>query len=51
MKVKKLESFQNKRGLMGCKWSNLKALGTKNPLSHPLLGLEEFPFLIIGPLG
>ena len=51
MKVKKLENFQNKRGLMGCKWSSLNAPGTENPLSHSLLGLEEFPFPIIGPLG
>ena len=35
---------------MGCKWSSLNAQGTENPLSHPLLGLEEFPFPIIGPL-
>ena len=51
MKVKKLENFQNKKGLMGCKWSSLNAPGTENPLSHPLLGLGEFPFPIIGPLG
>ena len=51
MNVKKMENFQNKRGLKGCKWSSLKAPGTENPLSHPLLGLEEFPFPIIGPLG
>ena len=51
MKVKMMENLQNKRGLMGCKWSSLKAPGTENPLSHPLLGLEEFPFLVIGPLG
>ena len=49
--VKKLKIFQNKRGLMGCKWSSLNAPGTENPLSHPLLGLEEFHFPIIGPLG
>ena len=46
MKVKKLEIFQNKRGLKGCKWSSLNAPGTENPLSHSLLGLEEYPFPI-----
>ena len=51
MKVKKLEIFCNKRGLEGYKWSSLNVPGTENPLSHPLLGLEEFPFPIIGPLG
>ena len=51
IEVKKLENFQNKRGLMGCKWSSLNVQGTENPLSHPLLGLDEFPFPIISPLG
>ena len=51
MKVKKMKNFQNKRGLKGCRWSSLNAPGTENPLSHPLLELEEFPFPIIGPLG
>ena len=51
MKVKKLENFQDKRGLMGCKWSSLNVPSTENPLSHPVLGLEDFPFPIIGPLG
>ena len=51
MKVKKLEIFCNKRGLKGCKWSSLNVPGTENPLSHPLFGLDEFPFPIIGPLG
>ena len=41
MKVKKMENFQNKRGLKGCKWSSLNVPGTENPLSHPLL---EFSF-------
>ena len=27
------------------------APGTEKPLSHPILGLEDFPFPIIGPLG
>ena len=48
---KKMENFQNKRGLKGCKWSSLNAPGTENHLSHPILQLGEFPFLIIGPLG
>ena len=51
IKVKKLENFQNKIGLKGCEWPSLNAPGTENPLSHPFLGLEEFPFPIIGPLG
>ena len=46
MKVKKLEIFQNKRGLKGCKWSSLNAPGTENTQSHSLLGLEEYPFPI-----
>ena len=37
MKVKKLEIFQNKIGLKGCKWSSLKATGTETPLPHPFL--------------
>ena len=40
MKVKKMENFQNKSGLMGCIWSSLNAQGTGNPLSHPVLELE-----------
>ena len=51
MKVKKMETSLNKRGLKGYKLSSLSAPGTENPLCHPLLGLEEFPFPIIGPLG
>ena len=51
MKVKRMEIFQNKRGLKGCKWSSLNAPGTENPLSHSILELGEFPFLIIGTLG
>ena len=51
MKVKMMENFRNKRGLMGCKRSSLNAQGTENPLSHSFLGLEEFPFPIIDPLG
>ena len=51
MKVKKMETFQDKNGLMGCKWSSLNAPSTENPLSHSLLELGDFPFPIIGPLG
>ena len=51
MKVKMLENFQNKRGLKGCIQPILNVPGTEDPLSHPHLWLDEFPFLIIGPLG
>ena len=51
MKVKKMEKFQSKSGLMGCKWSSLNATGTGNPLSHPVLELRNCPFPNIGPLG
>ena len=51
MKVKKMENFWNKRGLKGCRWSSLNAPGTEHPLSHPLLGLEEFPFPHYWPSG
>ena len=51
MKVKKFEKFKHKLGLGGCIWSSLMAQGIKTHLSHPILELEEFPFLIIGPLG
>ena len=44
MKVKKLEKFQNKMGLKGCKWSSLNAPGTQTPLSHLYWKLQEFPF-------
>ena len=51
MKVEKMENFQNKRCLMGCKWSGLNAPGTETPLCHPILRLDEFPFPIIGLWG
>ena len=35
MKVKKIEIFQNKRGLIGCKWSSLNIFFS---------GLNDFPF-------
>ena len=44
MKVKKLENFRNKIGLMGCKWSNLNAPNTEIPVSHPFLGHSLFPY-------
>ena len=47
MKVKKLKMFQNKMGLMGCKWFGLNAPGTKVLLSHSILKLDEFPFFIL----
>ena len=50
MKVKKLENFQNKIGLKGCKWSSLKPPGTETPLSHAYWELGEFPFPMISPL-
>ena len=50
MKVKKLKFYGNKSGSKGCKWSSLNAPGTENPLSHPLLGLEDFPFPYISPI-
>ena len=43
-KVKKLENFQNKMGLKGCRWSSLNAPGTETPQSHPYWELGEFPF-------
>ena len=49
MKVKKMEKFGNKGGLMGCKWSGLNAPGTGNPLSHPVLELRNCPFPNIDP--
>ena len=42
MKVKKMENFQNIRGLNECKWSSLNAPSTENPLSHSVLKFEEF---------
>ena len=51
MKVKKLKIFWDKMGSKGCKWSSLNAPGTQTPLSHPILKLDEFPFLHISPLG
>ena len=47
MKVKKVENVHDKSVSTGCKWSSLIAPGTENPLSHPILKLEEFPFPII----
>ena len=50
MKTKKLQSFQDKMGLKGSKWSSLDAPGTQSPLSHSILKLDEFHFTIISPL-
>ena len=41
------KNFQNKRGLMRCKWSSLNAPGTENPLSHPVLELDNWPSGVI----
>ena len=51
IKVKKVENFLNKRGLIGCKWFSLNAPGTENLLCHSVLKLEEFPLPIIGLWG
>ena len=50
MKVKQFEKFQNNMGLKSCNWSSLNAPGTQCPQSSPYWELEEFTFLIIGPL-
>ena len=41
MKVKKFETFQNKRGSTCCKWPNLNAPGTQTPLYHPIPELTK----------
>ena len=51
IKVEKLENLQDKDGSKDCKWSSLNAPGTETHLSHPDLELDDFPFLIISPLG
>ena len=51
MKVEKLENFQNKIGLTGCKWSSLNAPGTETPQSYPYWEREILPTPIISPLG
>ena len=52
MKVKKMETFHIKCGLMGCTWSCLNTPGTGNTQYHPILKLGEFPIPnIISPLG
>ena len=51
MKGEKLEFIGNKNDLKGHKWSSLNAPGTENPLSHPVLELDNCPLPIIGPLG
>ena len=45
MKVKKLKKCHNEIGVNGYKWSNLNSPGTQSPLSHPILRLDEIPFL------
>ena len=51
MKVKKLEKFQNKMGLKGCKWSSLNAPGTETPQSHPYWELGDSPFPLLALWG
>ena len=51
IKVKKLKIFWDKLSSNSCKQTSLNAPGTENPLSHPILRLEESHFSIIGPLG
>ena len=45
------KKFWHKRSLMGCIWSSMNVPGTGSPLVHPILKLDDLPFLIIGPLG
>ena len=49
MKVKKLQKFGNKSGLMYCKWSSLNAPGNGNPLSHSVSSWMDslFPLLAL----
>ena len=49
--MKKIEKFRYKKGLKGWKWSSLNAVDTSFLLSHPILKLDDFPFLHISPLG
>ena len=49
MEMKKMETFGNKFGLKYYMWSSLNAPGTRNPKSHPILKLGEFPLLHISP--
>ena len=41
MKVKKFETFQNKRGSACCKWPNLNTPGTQTPQYHPIPELTK----------
>ena len=51
MKYKKIGKIQIVKAAKGCKWSNLKAQGTGNHLSHPVLKLEEFHFPLLALWG
>ena len=42
MKVKEVEHFLNKMGLMGCKWFSLNARSIKIYLSYHILELGEY---------
>ena len=46
MKVKKLETYQNKSCSRGCKWSSLNSPGTQIPLSPLYLEFGKSPFLL-----
>ena len=41
MKVKKFETFRNKRGSTCCKWPNLNTPGTQTPQYHPIPELTK----------
>ena len=43
IKVRKVEKFWSKMSLTTWKWSNLNALSTGTPVSHPFLGESLFP--------
>ena len=50
MKVKRLNNLGNKMGLKGCRLSRLNSPCTETHVSGPYWKLDEFPFLIIGPV-
>ena len=47
MKVKRLKIFLDKMGSKDFKWSSLNAQGTKSPMYHPILKLDEFILSLI----
>ena len=50
-KLRKILAPVLQKGLIHCIWSSLYVPENGSPLSHPILKLDDFPFLIIGPLG